>query len=196
LRESASIVPDENDNRRTAMLDAALVVIARAGSRGLTHRAVDRHLGLAGGSTSTYFRTRDALVSATVERMVELEYKAAQSVQLTAASHAEAAQLIATMIEFAVSPGNRDRELARFELGLEAARRPPLENAFLGGRNLLATQATRMLREAGCADPERTAPALALFINAIVLDRILHRDRAMIAPGELAQQIERFLDGC
>jgi DNA-binding transcriptional regulator YbjK len=192
----ASIVPDDNTNdRRTAMMDAAIEVIASEGSRGLTHRAVDRHLGLAEGSTSTYFRTRDALVTAAVARMVELEYEAAGSVQTTAASRAEMAQMIAAMIDFAVSPGNRERELARYELGLEASRRPQLEDAFIGGRDRLVTQAARILREAGCSEPERSAPALALFINAIVLDRVLHRT-PLIPPDQLAPHIERFLDGC
>ena len=44
--------------RRRRILDAATVVVADHGLRGLTHRAVDREAGLPEGSCSAYFRTR------------------------------------------------------------------------------------------------------------------------------------------
>lgn len=50
--------------RRREILAAAMSVLARQGNRGLTHRAVDREAGLPEGSSSAYFRTRDALLGA------------------------------------------------------------------------------------------------------------------------------------
>ena len=58
--------------RRAVIADAAISTIARNGMRGLTHRAVDRAAGLPQGSASYYFRTRQALLQATVERLAEL----------------------------------------------------------------------------------------------------------------------------
>jgi DNA-binding transcriptional regulator YbjK len=174
------------------MLDAAISIIASGGSRGLTHRAVDRHLGIAEGCTSRHFRTREALVSGAVARMVELDLKATDAVQLRATSRSEAARRIVSMVEAAVAPANRDRQLARYELGLEAARRTPLRDAFAGNRDLFLGQAERLLRDAGCPDPHRTAPALAVFINGVILDRVLHRQPA-IQPEDLADHIRHFL---
>src|SRR5258708_36489485 len=59
-------------SRRAEIADAAIATLARDGMRGLTHRAVDRAAGLPEGSASYYFRTRQALLQATVERLAEL----------------------------------------------------------------------------------------------------------------------------
>ena len=59
-------------SRRALIADAAISTLARDGMRGLTHRAVDRTAGLPEGSASYYFRTRQALLQATVERLAEL----------------------------------------------------------------------------------------------------------------------------
>ena len=55
---------DARSPRRREILSAATTVLARSGNRGLTHRAVDREAGLPEGSSSAYFRTRDALMGA------------------------------------------------------------------------------------------------------------------------------------
>ena len=61
------------DERRVLIADAAIETLARAGSRGLTHRAVDRTAGLPLGSTSYYLRTRADLLRAAVDRLAELD---------------------------------------------------------------------------------------------------------------------------
>ena len=58
-------------DRRPLIADSAIDVLADGGARALTHHAVDRAAGLAAGSTSYYFRTRDALVAAVIERIRE-----------------------------------------------------------------------------------------------------------------------------
>ena len=68
-------------DRRTAILDAAIEILAEKGSKGLTHRAIDRHLGIPLGSTGAYHRTRKALIAATAERVVELDQQAVDAVQ-------------------------------------------------------------------------------------------------------------------
>lgn len=60
-----------NEGRRAALCDAGLCVLAREGPRGLTHRAVDKEAGYPLGTTSNYFRTRDALLGALAERIYE-----------------------------------------------------------------------------------------------------------------------------
>lgn len=60
-------------DRRTVLADAAIGVLADAGVRGLTHRAVDAAAGLPVGTTSAYLRTRQALLTALVRRLVELD---------------------------------------------------------------------------------------------------------------------------
>ena len=60
-----------NLERRTALADAGLRILAEIGARGLTHRAVDAAAGVPQGTTSNYFRTRDELLEALGERIFE-----------------------------------------------------------------------------------------------------------------------------
>nr|WP_212763550.1 TetR/AcrR family transcriptional regulator [Gordonia araii] len=58
-----------NEERRNRLADAGLAILAAEGSRGLTHRAVDREAHVPIGTTSNYFRDRRALISGLVERI-------------------------------------------------------------------------------------------------------------------------------
>ncbi|WP_084727914.1 TetR/AcrR family transcriptional regulator [Rhodococcoides yunnanense] len=58
-------------DRRIVIADAAISLIAEAGIRALTHRAIDGAAGMPAGSTSYYFRTKRGLVTAVVARITE-----------------------------------------------------------------------------------------------------------------------------
>src|SRR6185437_14508892 len=64
--------PDGHQRRRD-LCDAAIQLLADRGAKGLSHPQVDRQAGVPDGSTSYYFRTRDALVHAVAERVAELD---------------------------------------------------------------------------------------------------------------------------
>ena len=57
-------------DRRALIAASAVTIIAEQGPRALTHRAVDQSLELPAGSTSYYFRTREALLEATALHIV------------------------------------------------------------------------------------------------------------------------------
>lgn len=59
----------KNDERRSALADAGIAVLAREGSRGLTHRAIDEEADVPQGTTSNYFRSRDALIAGLFDRI-------------------------------------------------------------------------------------------------------------------------------
>ncbi len=61
------------EERRDAIADAAIHLVANRGLRGLTHRAVDAEVGLPPGSTSYYLRTRQALLAACLDRLLALD---------------------------------------------------------------------------------------------------------------------------
>jgi DNA-binding transcriptional regulator YbjK len=180
-------------SRRTAIADAAIEILASAGSRGLTHRAVDRRLGIPEGSTSSYYRTREALVKATAARITELDLETTAESVSTGTSRLETAQLIAALVEDAAAPGNRERSLARYALLVEAAGDGELRRLFRKSRGSFLHEAERLLREAGAKHPSRGAPALAVFINGLVLSRITNLEDTMIGSDELVYLIERFL---
>ncbi|WP_328524414.1 TetR/AcrR family transcriptional regulator [Kribbella sp. NBC_00359] len=77
-------------DRRDAIADAAIHLVATRGLRGLTHRAVDAEAGLPPGSTSYYLRTRNALLTACVNRMLARDMTAAAPTGAQAPSDVEA----------------------------------------------------------------------------------------------------------
>src|SRR6478609_8449415 len=60
-----------NPERRAALLDAALEVLAEDGARGLTFRAVDQRAAVPAGTASNYFANRDALCADRVYERLE-----------------------------------------------------------------------------------------------------------------------------
>lgn len=65
-------MPPTNPGRRRALADAAIDLLAASGVHGVTHRAVEKTAGLPQGTASNYFRSREALLVAAAERIVEL----------------------------------------------------------------------------------------------------------------------------
>jgi DNA-binding transcriptional regulator YbjK len=109
-----------NRERRDRLRDAAIEVLAQAGGRGLTHRAVDAAADVPAGTTKNYFATRDALLRATAERCVEL-YREVPAPPPT--DRESLAAMLCTLLENVAGPG-RSRMLAIAELRCEAARKP------------------------------------------------------------------------
>jgi len=58
---------------RARVLDAAIQLLGTQGLKALTHRRVDEQAELPPGSTSNYFRTRDALLCGVAEAILETE---------------------------------------------------------------------------------------------------------------------------
>ena len=71
--------------RREQVLDAAITVLGQHGVHGVTHRAVDAAAGVPQGTTSNYFRTRDALLEGVVGRFSERERAAFEELAAAAA---------------------------------------------------------------------------------------------------------------
>ena len=122
----------KNHSRRRMIADAGLTVLAREGSRGLTHRAVDNAAQVPTGTTSNYFRSRDALIEGLVERIGERLAPTPEDLQRRAAD-APGPALFADYIRDIVRrlTADPDVTVALFELRLEGARRPEVA-AVLG----------------------------------------------------------------
>ena len=60
-------------DRKGRLADAAIEVLGHEGVRALTHRAVDTRAGLPQGTCSYHFPTRNALLTAVLERIAELD---------------------------------------------------------------------------------------------------------------------------
>jgi DNA-binding transcriptional regulator YbjK len=195
--------------------DAAIAVLAEQGARGLTHRAVDAEAGLPPGTTSNYARTREALLTLTLTRIAELE--AADAVEAGAAELSEPgysrselsgsgisatgvsmsglAGLLATVLDRWINdPEAQRRVVARFELALEATRRPGLR-AFYDEMGLgIRVETARLLAASGSADPERDAWTLIAWMEGTTFYALAGAGAAVRPPLDvLRDQLGRLL---
>lgn len=116
-----------NPERRAALVDAAIEVLAREGARGLTFRAVDAEAGVPTGTASNYFANRDDLFTQAGGRIYERLMPDAPTMARVADKPRDRAAITEVMYELvgrvtAFGTGY----LALLELRLEATRRPEL----------------------------------------------------------------------
>jgi AcrR family transcriptional regulator len=172
-------VPRTNPDRRRELADAAIGLLAASGVHGLTHRAVEKASGLPPGTASNYFRSRESLLVAAAERVVELHLTDMDHV----ARHRKAAvappadtrteiggQLVDLLAGslFAAATTQRARYLAIFELQLEAVRRPALASALAGLQNTSMRFTADHHAELGLSIPVEAIPTLiALYGGAL-----------------------------
>lgn len=157
------------DSRRTRLADAAITTLAREGSRGLTHRAVDRAAGVPEGSTSYYFRTRLDLLRAIVARMSELDTASIPAV--ADADGEDFAEALTSAIDGLLTDG-RDRQLARYELTLEGTRRPELAQALVVNTAPVLDRLTEQLAALGVPDPGERARDLLTLLDGLLFTRL------------------------
>jgi DNA-binding transcriptional regulator YbjK len=72
------------DGRKSRLADAAVDVLGHDGVRALTHRAVDARAGVPQGTCSYHFPTRNALLTAALERIAELDLAESEGRELGA----------------------------------------------------------------------------------------------------------------
>jgi DNA-binding transcriptional regulator YbjK len=166
-------------SRRNDLLDAAISLLGEQGVHGLTHRAVDTTAGVPAGSTANYFRSRDALLDAVVERFAAREKANWDDIalRLAPASPDELAGALADFAHEATGP-SRTLTLARYAILVEAANRPALR-AQLGETGARVNAwATNWMRIAGSANPERDTPIVMNCWTGLVLHQLAIPDPA------------------
>jgi AcrR family transcriptional regulator len=167
-----STVPS-NPSRRAELADAGLRVLAGAGARGLTHRAVDAEAGVPTGTASNYFRSRDALLGALGGRIFERLTPAAERLDPLAAEEPSVDLVVAYVRDVAARVlGAPELTLALLELRLEATRRPSL--AVTLGRTLETGYQADVAFHVGRGLPggAREVELLHYAIDGLVLDRL------------------------
>ncbi|WP_326769709.1 TetR family transcriptional regulator C-terminal domain-containing protein [Streptomyces sp. NBC_01591] len=163
-------------DRRTVLADAAIGVLAEAGMRGLTHRAVDRAAGLPPGTTSAYFRTRQALLTALVRRLVAHDQAELQAASDQAATPRDADELtdgLAGFVERRLTGVGRRRSLARYACAVESVRHPELREILVPRENAAREAVRAFLGAQGVADAEGRTLTLLACVDGLVFDRLV-----------------------
>lgn len=186
----------ERTTRRQELADVAISALARAGMRGLTHRAVDEAAGVPTGTCSYYFRTRQALLQATVERLAEADTVdlAGRPAVAEPADIAEVAAVAANLVEHWSTAG-RERMLARYELSLESTRRPELHAVLVEAGEAYRAVAQDLLTAMGATDPASQAPIFVAFLDGLVFDHLAGAGALRLTSDELRRSFLDLLHG-
>ncbi|MER8044386.1 TetR family transcriptional regulator [Streptomyces sp. NPDC094032] len=120
-----------NPERRAALVDAAIEVLAREGARGLTFRAVDTEAGVPPGTASNYFANRDDLLTQAGARVYERLQPDEATIERQRTASPDLATYTVLMKELVGRVSSfRTGYLALLELRLEATRRPELRQVL------------------------------------------------------------------
>lgn len=157
--DNGAEMPPFNEARRDRLADTAIEILAREGARGLTHRAVDAEAGEPPGTTSRYFRTREALLKGAAERARTLHF---------ADLAGTPAEGLSGILQSALTV-NRSRHLAMLELFLESTRRPELRPALTEIRSAQIKLIGDSYRAAGIDLTQRQAVAIVATLTGLAV---------------------------
>ncbi|TXK43529.1 TetR/AcrR family transcriptional regulator [Nonomuraea sp. C10] len=161
--------------------------------RGLTHRAVDEAAGLPPGSTSNVARTRAALLELTLSRLTDLEERLFSGAMGDGPPPgADLTELLAGVLTAQLR--DRRRTLARYELALEATRRPELREIYDRAGRRFRDPAVALLAAAGSRDPVRHGRQLVAFAEGVMFD-VIAGAGAEPSPDDLRAGVRDLLRG-
>lgn len=160
--------------RRAAIIDAAVQIIATRGLGAVTHRAVAREAKVPLAATTYYFASKEEILREALESLAEAEVerlgKLAEELGALGSREAAGAALAKALMP---DPEQAPRAwLAQFEIYLESARNPALRPAVEARRQAFVRLAESALRAAGAPEPEKRAELGVAGLNGILFDRV------------------------
>lgn len=162
-----------NPERRTALVDAAIEVLAREGARGLTFRAVDARAGVPTGTASNYFTSRDDLFTQAGSRIhVRMAPDPAAVTEVMSASP-PSRETVADLLRWLMRRMAQERTgwLAMLELRLEATRRPALQRELTRAVRAEFEENLRFHLDAGLPGDADTVLVLYLAMTGLLLEQ-------------------------
>ncbi|MCR2810687.1 MULTISPECIES: TetR family transcriptional regulator [unclassified Microbacterium] len=167
---------------REQALNAAVALIGDQGIRALTHARVDERAGLPKGSTSNWFRTRDALLAGVIAWIAESERR--DFAQAAADPIDTPERLIDAFTGMIGAETGRfaGRTRARYALFLEAGTDRGLLAPLLAQRAAFHEWIRALLTAIGTADPGESTRALMAGLEGVVLHRLTVDPDAEIRP--------------
>ncbi|MFB7573198.1 TetR/AcrR family transcriptional regulator [Streptomyces sp. NPDC056165] len=188
----------ESAQRADLVADTALTLLAERGMRGLTHRAVDERAGLPQGSTSNVARTRQALLELAVRRLAEREARVLALHEMPdprTGGLDSLAEGLALATHRALTR-NRALTLARYELALEATRRPELRSYFDAAGARFRDQLGALVTAMGSTAPERHVLSLVAWADGLMYSCVAGSFHARVPElEELRAGLRELLEG-
>jgi len=162
---------------RGRLLDAALAVIDAEGLRGLTHRRLEAEAGLARGSARYHLGTNDQILAAALEHAALRDFGVIEAaltqlgLDALAGSQASYPRMVAAVVSALLETPGPIR--ARFELLLEATRRPSLSAEARRWRAQFVDTSELALRAVGVDEPHAAAVILGGIIDGLIFDAVI-----------------------
>ncbi|MEZ5997498.1 MAG: TetR family transcriptional regulator [Hyphomonas sp.] len=172
-RELRTPVQTRSEDRRKALIEAVVRLLAREGAKGVTHRAVATEAGASHGTVRYYFESTEDMISAALKSFMD------RQVEATLALHGAvepgqgdliwhlAAAFLANRLE-----NGREGEIARYELFLHATRnetlRPELEKWAEQYFQLFEGE----YRVRGLSNPRLRAERMIYMLNGMMLRQL------------------------
>ncbi|WP_432190512.1 TetR/AcrR family transcriptional regulator [Streptomyces sp. Tue6028] len=162
-----------NPERRAALVDAAVAVLAREGARGLTFRAVDSEAAVPVGTSSNYFTDRDDLLNQ-VDAHLHTRLAPDPAVLAELLTRPKDRSLVLEFMRdlLARATGDRTGYLALFEMRLEATRRPALRASYTESVRGDLEQGMAFHRAAGLPGGDETVTVLYLAVLGLLLEQL------------------------
>ncbi|WP_329341584.1 TetR/AcrR family transcriptional regulator [Streptomyces sp. NBC_00663] len=186
-----------NASRADLVADTALALLAERGMRGLTHRAVDEAAELPPGSTSNVARTRQALLELAVRRLADREARVLGLHELPDPRGGFPAMVDAlALATHRALTRHRELTLARYELALEATRRPELRAYFDDAGARFRDQLTALLTAMGSTEPARHVLSLVAWADGLMFSCVAGAFGSRVPSlDEVRAGLRELLDG-
>ncbi|MDI9903421.1 TetR family transcriptional regulator [Rhodococcus sp. IEGM 1409] len=176
-------------DRRALIAASAVTVIAEQGPRALTHRAVDQSLDLPSGSTSYYFRTREALLEATALHIV---HRSRSTFGELRERPGNPAAVTAEYLDDLLSR-RRNELIARYALLMETPRDSALHQLLEG--SLFSLEKARPIFETiGVDDPDVAATNFLSLLEGLIFDHCLGARSRDLRSSETVRQLRIPID--
>ncbi|MEV0173309.1 TetR family transcriptional regulator [Streptomyces sp. NPDC050803] len=162
-----------NPERRAALVDAGVEVLAREGARGLTFRAVDAEAGVPVGTASNYFTGRDDLLRQIDARLHERLTPDPEVLTALLRRPKDRSLVTAFMDDLmARATGDRHAYLGLLEMRLEATRRPELRASYTKSVRADLEEGMEFHRNAGLPGGDETVTVLYLAMLGLLLEHL------------------------
>ena len=189
-------------DRRTALLDATLRVVARDGAAAASHRAVAAEAGVPLGSTTYYFASREEMLLEALRHAAALEEDRLRArlsdLMARDPGTVDWTAMVADWVLEQVEPARAPASLARYHLQLEAVHRPELRAVYAAWTDAGLDLARLVLEAAGSPDPAADAPVLVAAVDGLALNQhvlLERRERGRAVRALVARLMERLTDG-
>lgn len=182
--------------RRDAIVRATLELVAAHGPDGVTHRAVAAQAGVPLAATTYWFSSRDELLEEALREAARAEVERFERLVLDLSGREHSVADWAGALAAALTGGpeeHRTRELAMFELALEAARRPSLRPEAEQVRATQLRLAEIGARAAGSDDPAADAPIIVAVVSGLMLTQ-LAAPASRFESEQLRPALERLFE--